>query len=163
MIDPGDEALVHAYHDGELRALRRWRVRRLLARSAAARGLLRDLRAVGELLRENDAEVPPPVDLWADVAARLPDLGALRARSDLESAGGRRPWRPLRWLPTPVAPLAVAAGLAALAIGIALNLGSTRATDVVRSIAAGDRSVLLLADASDATIIWLLDDRPEAP
>lgn len=138
--------LLHAYHDGELGVLDRWRVRRLLARDGAARRELEALAAVGEAVRESWQE-PAPLDVWAGLEGRLRAIDAER-----ESATpARSPFGPL------LRPAAAGALLAALVVGVALFLGPEARSGggVVRWLDTHGQAVMVL-DAGDATIIWLM-------
>lgn len=153
------EALLHAYHDGELSRLARWRFERELRRSPALQRELASLRGLREALRASDAARPAP-DVWDALALRLPAEDARRAERGAAQVarawGARESW----WL-KPVGALAVSAALvAALWLG---GVGSEppMAGGVVRWIDSGSRSVLVLDDQPDTTIIWVLDGASE--
>ncbi len=137
---------LHAYHDGELGAIGRWRVRRMLAKNPKAAEELQGFAALGDLLREGEAEAVLP-DLWPGIEGRLPR----RTAAEAEVEETREPWMP-RWAP---------AGLAAAAVAlvIAVGLGGGDGPDVhsVRWLDAGGRSAAVLQDDSEATIIWIQD------
>ncbi len=142
--EPSVEDL-HAYCDGELRGLARWRVRRWLARSGEARSELEILARGAEWAREVDREAASGPDLWQAIAARLPAIDVARVEGDGASSGA---WlRGLGWS------AAAAAGAAALAFF--LLSPQTGGTQAVRWLDTGGRPVLVLE--GEATIIWLLD------
>jgi anti-sigma factor RsiW len=152
------EQLLHAYHDGELSRLSRWRFERQLRRSPQLQRELAELRRLGDALRSREAARPGP-DVWDALALRLPAEDARRAERG--AAGAARAWgaRESWWL-KPVGALAVSAALVA-----ALLLGTPgeppAAGGVVRWIDSGGRSVMVLDDQPDTTIIWVLDGAAE--
>ena len=155
MTSPGesmsaDELRLHAYHDGELGPLARWRFERRLARSPDLREELAAIATLGEWARELDAEQGPAPDLWDGIALRLPAEDARRVDGD-RSLVGLAAWiRP------------ASAALATAAVGIAVAIGlltrDTAPVGVVRWLDSGSRSVMVLEEDADTTIIWLLDD-----
>jgi anti-sigma factor RsiW len=152
-VGPWEQRL-HAYHDGELSRLSRWRFERELRRSPALQRELAGLRDLGDALRARDGSGPSP-DLWDALALRLPAEDVRRAergRADVARAwGARESW----WL-KPVGALAVSAALVwALILGVGSE--SPSAGGVVRWIDSGGRSVMVLDDQPDTTIIWVLD------
>jgi len=152
--DLRDERL-HAYHDGELSGLSRWRFERELRRSPALRRELAGLRSLGELLRAHDAQATAP-DVWDAIALRLPAADARRAEGEgTETEAGASGWA-IWWL-KPVGALAASAAVVAMVVfGGFLDEGPTPG-GVVRWIDSGDRSVMVLDDQPDTTIIWVLD------
>jgi anti-sigma factor RsiW len=149
----GRSERLHAYHDGELRGLARWRFERRLARDPAAREELLALAEMGRLLREAHAEGPAP-DLWEAIRLRLPALDAQRA--ELEEAPGALRSR-LRVLSPWVGAGVAAAGLA-LAIGI--EWGDASVSGSVRWIDSRGEPLMVLQDDSKATIIWVIEREP---
>ncbi len=155
-------AEIHAYHDGELSLLARWRVRRRLARDPAARRELESLASLGTLLREADAEAETP-DLWEGIRERLPALDAARAshggRAESERASAAS-WLG-DWLP---APRWVGAAAAAAVLALALFVGLDTETDsdqtAVRWLDSGGRPLMVLQDDDEATIIWVPEGAP---
>jgi len=149
-----DEARLHAYHDGELSRLARWRFERRLRREPALR---RELEALGELralLREIHAEASPPASptVWQAIAPRLP---AVRERP---AAARRRP--ALGWLAVPGAVAAAAALVLAVVHG--WHAAAPAAPEgAVRWLDSGQRNVMVLEGDSDTTIIWVLDPPTE--
>lgn len=143
---------LHAYHDGELRGLARWRLERRLRREPRLRRQLAALEGIGELVREREAEAGAP-DLWDAIALRLPAVDARREQPVEERRGGLPAW--LR----PAGALAVAAALL-LAVYVGWFESAPAAGGVVRWIDSGGRPVLVLEEGgeSDVTIIWMLDD-----
>jgi anti-sigma factor RsiW len=136
------EETLHAYHDGELRGLARWRFERRLARSPALRRELEALALMRELVREDEAAAPAP-DLWEGIARRLP----------AEPAQDRG-WAPAGgWWLRPLGAVAVAA---AAALVFVLVSGDNAAPGVVRWIDSGERNVVVLEGDEDVTIIWVL-------
>ncbi len=149
-IDTKDEALLHAYHDGELSGLARRRFARRLRRMPRLRRELDDLAALGERLREIDAQGEAP-DLWEQIALQLPAIDA-RKRAAARAAEGRGR---LPWLVRPAGALAAAAAAA-----LALTLLWPEAPEpgrVVRWIDGAGHSVMVLDADPDTTIIWVLD------
>ncbi len=149
--------LLHAYHDGELGPVGRWRMRRLLAHDTAAREELAGFGVLGDLLRESEASAETP-DLWPGIVTQLPHRGAARdaalgAERDAALGAERdaAPWL-RRWAP---------AGLAAAAFAtvLAVSLVEDDASDArsLRWLDAGGRSVSVLQDDREATIIWIMD------
>jgi anti-sigma factor RsiW len=146
---PAEKAL-HAYHDGELRGLARWRFERRLARSPALRRELQALALMRELVREGEATAPAP-DLWEGIARRLP-----------AEPGRGRGWVPAAgWWLRPLGAVAVAAAVAALVFVVVS--GDNAAPGVVRWIDSGDRNVVVLEGDEDVTIIWVLGGDAAAP
>jgi anti-sigma factor RsiW len=145
--------LLHAYHDGELGALRRWRVERWLARDPAARSELEALATIGQAVRQAQT-VPSAPDVWAGLEGRLRAIDAEREASGAPAASGFR-------LGSMFRPAAAGAVLAAVAVGFALFLGTEAGTQggVVRWLDTHGQAVMVL-DEGDATIIWLM--QPDA-
>lgn len=147
-----DERALHAYHDGELGWLARWRFQRRLARSPELRRELEVLGSLGDLARRADAEAGAP-DLWADIARRLPAIDREQAEA------------PARALPF-MGPLVATTAAAALVIAVAFGLGTGETGEapggVIRWMDTGPHNVLVLeAEPADATIIWVLDANRE--
>jgi anti-sigma factor RsiW len=151
-----ESEILHAYHDGELGALARWRTRRRLARDPSARAELARLAELRGLVRELAADPPTP-DLWPGVASRL---GAIDAAAGREaSTPGRTGPSILRaWL----RPLAAGALVAAAATAWLVLSAPTETAQggVVRWIYTKGKPVMVLEGGEDATIIWLLDETP---
>jgi len=150
-----DDGTLHAYYDGELGVLARWRFERRLARSAELRRELAALEALGALVRESEP-VTPPADLWGGIAERLP-------AADAERAGAA--WRPrppglLETLRRPLGAVAAAAAVAA-ALAIGLFSGENPPTGVVHWVDGGNRNVMVLEGEGDVTIIWVFDPVPD--
>lgn len=153
---------LHAYHDGELGPVGRWRMRRLLARDRAAREELAGFGVLGDLLRESEASAETP-DLWPGIVTQLPHRGAVRGAAHRGAAEEAKlgaelqaaPWL-RRWAP---------AGLAAAALATVLAVGLVEddASDArsLRWLDAGSRSVSVLQDDREATIIWITDSPGE--
>lgn len=152
-----DEQRLHAYHDGELRGLARWRFERRLARSPALQRELRGLSELGLLLRES-AAAPGP-ELWDRIALRLPAADAWRAAAASERVTPRR----VGWL-RPLGAAAAALVVAALAAQQWLTAPALEQAGVVRWMDSRGRSVMVLEEdeRSEVTIIWLLDGGPAA-
>ncbi len=147
--------LLHAYHDGELAALRRWRVRRWLARDPAARRELEALATLGEAVRRAHVAPPAPdVDVWAGLAGRLRSIDAEREASESAAGSGLR-------FGSMVRPAAAGAVLAVVAVAFAFFLRPEASTPVgvVRWLDTHGQAVMVL-DEGDATIIWLM--QPDA-
>jgi anti-sigma-K factor RskA len=149
------DALLHAYHDGELTGLARWRFERRLRRSPDLRAELEEVAALGEMLREQDAAEPAP-DLWDAIAPRLAALDAERI-DVLALPAGPGLWDRLEpWL----RPLGAVAATAAVVLAVLYGgfwQDAPTAGGVVRWIDSGNRSVVVLDDDPDTTIIWVLD------
>ncbi len=153
-----NEELLAAYHDGELSGLRRWRFERRLRREPALQRALSGLRNLREQLQALEAGAATP-DVWDAVALRLPAADARRA--DSAATRVQRGGRGLAWWLTPVG-----AAVAAAAVGLVVVYGgfwpAPRPTGgVVRWIDSGGRSVMVLDDDPDTTIIWVLDGAVE--
>jgi anti-sigma factor RsiW len=154
MIRPRSPSeLLHAYHDGELGGLGRWRIERRLARDPAARRELARLVELRGAIREVASDPPAP-DLWAGIEAGLASVDAgveAAARPAAEPAA--RPW--LR----PLAAGALAAGIAAAWLVFSTPTDPVDG-GVVRWLYTRGRPVMVLEQPNDATIIWLLDETP---
>jgi anti-sigma factor RsiW len=153
------ERSLHAYHDGELKSLARWRLERRLARSPELRRQLDELIALGDLVRESERPADSP-DLWDRIAQRLPAIDARRAELRAAPQG----W--LGALPSLGRPLGAAAAVAMAVVAVALGwwFGAPSAgAGVVRWMDSGGRSVMVLEEdvSSQLTIIWLLDGSTE--
>jgi len=145
--------MLHAYHDGELSGFQRWRFERALRRSPGLRAELDSLSALGRLLRDQDAGEPSP-DLWGAIALRLPAVDARRA----EAAEAPPVWSLPSWWIKPIGAVAATAAVAMVAFyGGFFAEAPAAAGGVVRWIDSGERSVMVLDDDPDTTIIWVLD------
>lgn len=146
---------LHAYHDGELRGLGRWRFERRLRRSPQLRRELDALARLGDRVRSAEPRAPEP-DLWDRIEQRLPAVDAQRAEQRDRARAGALDW--LR----PAGAVAVAAA-ALVAVYLGIFQGSGPQGGVVRWIDSGERNVMVLeSDAeSDVTIIWVLDPKVE--
>ena len=145
---------LHAYHDGELRGLARWRFERRLQREPALRRELDELGRLGALLRAGDAEAAAP-NLWDRIALRLPAVDARREAADEAAPAGAG------WL-RPAGAAALAAALT-LALWLGVPQAPAPAGGAVRWVDSGGRPMLMLdrAEESGVTIIWMLDDAVE--
>jgi len=152
-----DERALHAYHDGELRGLARWRFERRLARSPALQRELRGLSELGLLLRERAAAATGP-ELWDRIALRLPAEDARRRAAAAERGTPRR----LGWLP-PLGAAAAALVVAAVVVQQWLTAPALEQAGVVRWMDSRGRSVMVLEEdeQNEVTIIWLLDGGPD--
>jgi anti-sigma factor RsiW len=156
-----DQRDLNAYHDGELGGLRRWIFERRLARSPQLRAELEELKRVSQWVQDLDPQ-PTRVDVWDEVALRLPAIDA----QNQEQRKGRDEWRePRAWLgmdwlaaySRPIAAVAVSTALAlALFLGIMENVAPP-APGMIRWLDTGGRSVMVLEEQGGATIVWLLD------
>jgi anti-sigma factor RsiW len=150
-----DERALQAYHDGELRGLRRWRFERRLSRAPELRAELEALQQLAVWTRESEAE-RPSADLWDRIALRLPALDAQRAESP------RRPgWGVAAAFARPLTALALTGALALVLFLVIIRDGSTPAPGVIRWLDTGGRSVMVLEDPGNSTIVWLLDPPSE--
>lgn len=156
-----DQRDLNAYHDGELSGLRRWIFERRLARSPQLRAELAELGRVSQWVQELRPQ-SASVDVWDDIALRLP---AIDATHD-EQRGGRDEWREPRawlgmdWLAAYARPITAVAVTAALALALFLGIMEDTAPPMpgmIRWLDTGGRSVMVLEDQGDATIVWLLD------
>ena len=170
---------LNAYHDGELSGLRRWLFERRLARSPRLRAELEELKRLARWIQGVGVQ-PPSADVWGDIALHLPAIDAQfvnlrqepheqRQRPEgqpqrLEGQPQRRDeWRKRRgmdWLAAYSRPLAAAAVTAALALALFLGIMEDAAPPtpgIIRWLDTGGRSVMVLEDQGDATIVWLLD------
>jgi anti-sigma factor RsiW len=153
-----DEALLHAYHDGELSRLARRRFERRLRRAPQLRRELEVLAEIGTRLREIDAEAATP-DAWEQIAPRLRAIDTRRAEPAAPAPS--RAWAAWPWLMRPASALAAAVDVVAVALGLLWPEAAERGR-VVRWIDGGGRSVMVLDDDPDTTIIWMLDGFAEA-
>lgn len=145
---------LHAYYDGELRGLARWRLERRLARDPEARRELEALEETGRLIRAVHEEGVSP-DLWEAIRLRLPALEAQRAEAEREPTGSAsRFWS---WSPW-VGAAGVAAAALALAIGI--EWGDASVPGSVRWIDSRGAPLMVLQDDREATIIWVIEGEP---
>ena len=148
-----NEEMLHAYHDGELSGFARWRFERRLRRKPALQAELERLGALRDLLRSRDAAEPAP-DLWDTIALRLPAADAERQEGRAEAAGSSG----LLWWLKPVGAVAATVAVAMVAVYGGFWQEAPVATGgVVRWIDSGERSVMVLDDDPDTTIIWVLD------
>ena len=141
---------LHAYYDGELHGLARWRFERRLARDPAVRQELLALEETGRLLREVESEQAAP-DLWEAIRLRLPALDARRAEPE-EAPGVARS---RLWALSPWVGVGVAAAVLALAIGV--EWGDASVAGSVRWIDSRGDPLMVLQDDSQATIIWVIE------
>ena len=152
------EETLHAYHDGELSFLTRWRFERELRRNPALRHELDQLSALGDMLRDLDGREGAP-DLWDSIALELPRVDA-RRRDRVEKPA----WLAgLGWWLKPAGAVAATAAIAMVAVygGFFREPPADDAGGVVRWIDTGPRSVMVLDDDPDTTIIWILDSMTE--
>jgi len=141
---------LHAYYDGELHGLARWRFERRLARDPAVRQELLALEETGRLLCEVESEQAAP-DLWEAIRLRLPALDARRAEPE-EAPGVARS---RLWALSPWVGVGVAAAVLALAIGV--EWGDASVAGSVRWIDSRGDPLMVLQDDSQATIIWVIE------
>lgn len=142
---------LHAYHDGELHGLGRWWLERQIARDPVARAELARLAQLGEALRAQAEETPPP-DLWGSIVLQLP-----------AAVPAAQPERASFTLPKWTGAL-VAAGALAVAVFMAPRGGPEIAPpsepmlrgSSVQLLDTGRRPAMILQDDSEATIILLL-------
>ncbi len=151
-----DQRDLNAYHDGELSGLRRWIFERRLARSP---GLRMELEALNRLTRcvQGSAQQPPSIDVWDEIAIHLPAIDA-QPEGQRQRGAEPRDWRGMDWLAAYSRPL-VAVG-AAVALALFLGImedGAPQIPGVIRWLDTGGRSVIVLEDQEDVTIVWLLD------
>jgi anti-sigma factor RsiW len=170
---------LNAYHDGELSGLRRWLFERRLSRSPRLRAELEELKRLARWVQGVGAQ-PPSADVWDDIALRLPAIDAefaeqrqrlaeqrqrrgeqrQRRAEQRQTRDERREWRGMDWLAAYSRPLAAAAITVALALALFLGIMEDAVSPtpgVIRWLDTGGRSVMVLEDQGDATIVWLLD------
>jgi anti-sigma factor RsiW len=151
MGNPVEEShWLHAYHDGELRGLARWRAKRRLRRDPEARHELEQLGRVRQLVREA-VPAPAPPDVWGAIAGRLP---ALDAEGDATAPAAPARRAPPAWL---VPATAGALAAAALAVAVLVGPSEPATTGVVRWLDTEGQAVMVLERGEDATIIWVLE------
>lgn len=156
-----DQRDLNAYHDGELSGLRRWVFERRLARSPQLRAELEALKRVSQWVQELGPQ-SASVDVWDDIALRLPAIDATREERREERDEWREPraWLGMDWLAAYSRPIAAVAFTAALALALFLGIMEDAAPPMpgmIRWLDTGGRSVMVLEDQGDATIVWLLD------
>ena len=99
-----DQRDLHAYHDGELRGLRRWLFERRLSRSPRLRAELEELKRLAQWVQGVGAQ-RSSADVWDHVALRLPAIDAQLSEQRQGRAGQprgrgeRSGWT--GWPPTP--------------------------------------------------------------
>ncbi len=163
---------LNAYHDGELSGLRRWVFERRLARSPGLRAELEALKRLARCIQELGPQ-PPSVDVWDQIAIRLPAIdadfegqrqaldGQSHGRDEQRQRGAeQREWRGMDWLAAYSRPLAAVAVSVALALALFLGIMEDAApptAGIIRWLDTGGRSVIVLEDQEDVTIVWLLD------
>lgn len=148
------------YHDGELDAVERNRVERHLAACAVCRRDLASLGAVGRAVRATVAGSQEP-DLWNAIARELP----APKRAPRAARRARAPRR-RRWLQG-VAAAAVAASICLVVFELGAPVpvvADSGPSGVVRSVYSHERPVIVIEaeKSEDPTIIWLMDEQPEA-
>lgn len=154
--------MLDGYHDGELDASERNRVEHHLEICSVCRRDLASLDAIGDAVRATVAGAHAP-DLWRGIEAQLPAGRAQRRPPRRARAPSRR-----RWLPAAAA-AAVAASVFLMTFDVAPPLPPAVAdggpSGVVRSVYSHERPVIVLEaeQSNDPTIIWVMDEAPEAP
>jgi anti-sigma factor RsiW len=146
------------YHDGELSALRRWIFERRLSRSPRLRAELEELKRVARWVQGLGPQ-PPSVDVWDEIALRLPAIDA-ELDGQRQRRAEQRTLRGMDWLAAYSRPLAAAGVTAALALALFLGImedAAPPAPGIIRWLDTGGRSVMVLEGQGDATIVWLLD------
>jgi anti-sigma factor RsiW len=154
-----DQLDLNAYHDGELRGLRRWMFERRLAHSTQLRAELEELKRVSQWVQAFDPQ-SARVDVWDHIALQLPAIDATRG----ERRAGRDAWLGMDWLATYSRPIAAVAVTAALALALFLGIMEDAAPPtpgMIHWLDTGGRSVMVLEDPGGTTIVWLLE-APEA-
>jgi anti-sigma factor RsiW len=160
-----DQRDLNAYHDGELSGLRRWMFERRMERSPGLRAELEAMKRLSHSVQALGLQ-PPNVDVWGEVALRLPaidaELNGRRRGRDAQLRGDveQRAWFGMDWLAVYSRPLTAVAAAVALALTLFLGImeDSAPATrGMIRWMDTGGRSVMVLEDQDDATIVWLLD------
>jgi anti-sigma factor RsiW len=144
--------LLDAFHDGELRGLRHWRVQRHVGGCAACRETLAEIEPIGNWVREIAGAASTP-DVWADVQRQL--------SATARTAPPARPrFRPLFAMPVlgAVAAAGIVAALTFAGPADWTGLFGSTPDPVVRSLNTHGRPVMVLSGPDDETIIWLMDD-----
>ncbi|MCH2173327.1 hypothetical protein MK489_21345 [Myxococcota bacterium] len=162
-LDERSTRLLHAYHDGELSSLARWRFERRLAAAPELRRELRLLRRMREAARNLDAQQPAP-DLWDSIAFSLPAEEARRG-DEATSVGMPGQWKrgPAGGMSAWLKPAGALVALALATLWVVDRVpgagGPVRGGGVVRWLDTGGRDVMVLEDdaRSGTTLIWLLD------
>lgn len=145
--------LLDGYHDDELDAFERRRVEQHLTTCNACREDLASLGAIGQAVRAAVAGASAP-DLWDAIARDLPPARRESASPRLRAPRRRR-----------LLPAAAAAAVAASAFLLYwIEPPDGGPSGVVRSVYAPEHPVMVLeADqTNDPTIIWLMNETPEA-
>jgi anti-sigma-K factor RskA len=153
MIDERLAQQLHAYHDGELNRLGRWRVERRIARDPEARAELARLRALGDALRAQAERVSAP-DLWSRIVLELPPARPKAGAAEDRGFGFTLP----KWAGAVVAAGAVAAAFFLMPGGAPPGPGTPEGLggSAVQLLDTGRRPALILQDDAEATIILLL-------
>ncbi len=167
-----EQRYLNAYHDGELSGLRRWVFERRLARSPGLRAELEALKRLTRCVQELGPQ-PSNVDVWDEIAIQLPAIdadfegqrqgldGQPHRRDEQRRRGAeQREWRGMDWLAAYSRPLVAVAASVALALALFLGImgdGVPQIPGVIRWLDTGGRSVIVLEDQDDTTIVWLLD------
>ena len=153
---------LNAYHDGELSGLRRWLFERRLSRSPRLRAELEELKRLAQWVQGVDAQ-RSSADVWDHIALRLPAIDAQLSAQRQGRAGqprSRGERLGMDWLAAYSRPIAAVAVTAALALALFLGIMEEAApptSGIIRWLDTGGRSVMVLEDQGDATIVWLLD------
>ena len=150
-----NDELLHAYHDGELSRLGRWRFERTLRHSPALQRELASLRQMRGALQALDGTADAP-DLWESLR---PSLAGARAKARDGAISEGRGRGIIWWL----APLGAAAATAAVVLAVygGFFASSPATGGTLRWIDSEGRSVMVLDDDPDTTIIWVLDGAME--
>jgi anti-sigma factor RsiW len=152
MRDARIEDQLQAYHDGELSRFGRWRFGRRLRREPALQRALSSLSELSHELQVLDARDASAPDVWPAVALRLPAVDARRA-----AAAHAQRTRGFGWWLAPLGAAVAAAALVLVVVYGGFWTEPRRSGGVVRWIDSGGRSVIVLDDDPDTTIIWVLD------
>ena len=151
-----NDELLHAYHDGELSALARWRFERELRRSPVLQRQLASLQGMRGALQALDTSAGAP-DLWESLRPRLAGARAQeRARAE---SGGRG--RGIVWWLAPIGAVAATAAAVLAVFYGGFFASSPAAGGTLRWIDSEGRSVMVLDDDPETTIIWVLDGATE--
>ncbi|WCJ59208.1 hypothetical protein NXS98_16040 [Fontisphaera persica] len=132
MKDYQAQLKVQAYLDGELPDTEARQVEAWLAQDAELRGLLSELRATRDALRDNEPEVKLPVPhalYWSGIERAIAQAEAARPQPQPTAA---QRW--LAWLQRYLAPAAAVAAVALLAIGVGRFLADNPARHYVEII-----------------------------
>jgi len=167
-VKPSERALqtLQAYHDGELGWWGRWWMERRLQSSPELRRELDELRELGGLLRELDAQEisGPAPELWTEISAGLSQID--REHDRIRETAERPRFKSIDFAWRPLAATALAAALVlALTLDFDSPIPENSAGEAPEVVASGalrylktdGRPFVVSQDRAGVTIIWLMD------